>query len=82
MGSIIFRIKLEKLLPPVQINLIKTLHRKGPLTREDLAIQLKIPRSTIYDNLRKLQKRKLVEKYILWEGKQGRPPVYWKSAVS
>ena len=54
-GSKIFKIKLEQLLPPVQINLIKILHRKGPLTREDLANHLKIPRSTIYDNLRKLQ---------------------------
>jgi len=35
---------------------IKILSKK-PLTRNDLASQLNIPRSTIYDNLRKLQKK-------------------------
>ena len=35
-------------------------------------------RTTIYDNLVKLQKRKLVERFSKSNGKRGRPPIYWK----
>ena len=35
-------------------------------------------RTTIFDNLVKLQKRKLVEKFSMNNGKRGRPLVYWK----
>lgn len=35
-------------------------------------------RTTIFDNLIKLQKRKLVEKFSRSNGKRGRPMVYWK----
>lgn len=35
-------------------------------------------RSTIYDNLVKLQKKKLVEKSSKSNGRRGRPKVYWK----
>jgi len=67
-----------KFLSPMQNNLIKTLEKNGPLTRKDLVNQLKTPRTTIYDNLLKLQKRKLVEKFIQSDGKRGRPLVFWK----
>lgn len=36
-------------------------------------------RSTIYDNLVKLQKKKLVEKFSRSNGKRGRPKIYWKA---
>ena len=36
-------------------NVIKTLKDEGPLTRRDLVKELKIARTTIYDNLIKLQ---------------------------
>jgi predicted ArsR family transcriptional regulator len=65
-------------LSPIQHNLIKTLRNIGPLTRRDLVTQLKTPRTTIYDNLIKLQKRKVVEKFIKNSGKRGRPLVFWK----
>ena len=35
-------------------------------------------RTTIYDNLVKLQKRKLIEKFSRSNGKRGRPLVFWK----
>ena len=63
---------------PIQNNLIKILSQNGPMTRKDLVNQLHTPRTTIYDNLFKLQKRKKVEKFIRNKGKRGRPLVFWK----
>ncbi|MFX0000702.1 MAG: hypothetical protein ACFE9Q_05720 [Candidatus Hodarchaeota archaeon] len=65
-------------LSPIQFNLIKTLKDIGPLTRRDLVKELETPRTTIYDNLVKLQKRKLIEKFSRNDGKRGRPRVFWK----
>ncbi|MFX0142689.1 MAG: helix-turn-helix domain-containing protein [Candidatus Hodarchaeota archaeon] len=65
-------------LSPIQFNLIKTLKDEGPLTRRDLVKELKIARTTIYDNLIKLQKRKLIEKFSRNDGKRGRPLIFWK----
>ena len=65
-------------LSPIQFNLIKTLKDIGPLTRRDLVKKLETPRTTIYDNLVKLQKRKLIEKFSRNDGKRGRPRVFWK----
>ena len=65
-------------LSPIQFNLIKTLKDIGPLTRRDLVKELETPRTTIYDNLVKLQKRKLIEKFSRNDGERGRPRVFWK----
>jgi len=65
-------------LSPIQYNLLKTLDMVGPSTRKDLVKQLYTPRTTIYDNLVKLQKRKLIEKFSRIDGKRGRPLVFWK----
>ena len=65
-------------LSPIQFNLIKTLKSIGPLTRRDLVKELKTPRTTIYDNLVKLQKRKIIEKFSRNDGKRGRPLIFWK----
>lgn len=35
-------------------------------------------RTTIYDNLEKLEKRKLVERFSRNNGKRGRPKIFWK----
>lgn len=35
-------------------------------------------RTTIYDNLLKLQNQKRVEKFSRNKGKRGRPEIYWK----
>jgi len=68
-------------LSPIQHNLLKTLDRTGPTTRKDLVKQLNTARTTIYDNLIKLQKRKLIEKFSRNDGKRGRPLVFWKIKV-
>ena len=68
----------KEYLSPIQFNLIKTLSKWGPLTRRELVSQLRTPRTTIYDNLLKLQKKKVVEKFSRSEGKRGRPLVFWK----
>ncbi|MFW9894859.1 MAG: hypothetical protein ACFFD7_03560 [Candidatus Thorarchaeota archaeon] len=65
-------------LTPVQHNLLKILETIGPSTRKDLVRHLNTARTTIYDNLVKLQKRKLIEKFSRSDGKRGRPLVFWK----
>ncbi|MFX1280892.1 MAG: MarR family transcriptional regulator [Promethearchaeota archaeon] len=65
-------------LSPIQYNLLKTLDNIGPSTRKDLVKHLNTPRTTIYDNLVKLQKRRLIEKFSRTDGKRGRPLVFWK----
>lgn len=69
---------LEEYLSPTQFNLIKALKEVGPLTRSELVKELSTPRTTIYDNLVKLQKRKLIEKFSRNNGGRGRPLVFWK----
>ena len=64
-------------LSPIQHNLLKTLEKTGPTTRKDLVKHLNTARTTIYDNLVKLQKRKLIEKFSRNDGKRGRPLVLW-----
>ena len=63
---------------PLQNNLVRILEKNGPLTRKQLVKQLGTPRTTIYDNLLKLQKRRILEKYTRSNGKRGRPLVFWK----
>jgi len=68
----------KELITSTQQNLIKMLTKEGPLTRRQLVLQLNTPRTTIYDNLIKLQKRKVIEKFTRNNGSRGRPLVYWK----
>ena len=71
-------INSKEYLTPIQYNLIKNLQIIGPSTRRDLVKVLNSPRTTIYDNLLKLQKRKLIEKFTRNNGMRGRPLVFWK----
>jgi predicted ArsR family transcriptional regulator len=68
----------KDVLSPIQNNLIKILQQSGAMTRKDLVGQLHTARTTIYDNLVKLQKRKVVEKFTRNNGNRGRPRVFWK----
>lgn len=68
----------KEFLTPLQNNLVKSLQRTGPTTRRDLVRLLNTPRTTIYDNLLKLHKRKIIEKITRNNGKRGRPLVFWK----
>ena len=78
-NNAIFReyIAMEELISPLQYNLIQTLRQNGPLTRKQLVNQLNTPRTTIYDNLVKLQKVHAVKKFSRINGKRGRPKIYW-----
>ncbi|MFX1365844.1 MAG: helix-turn-helix domain-containing protein [Promethearchaeota archaeon] len=71
-------LNLQRYLSPIQYVLFKTLEKIGPITRRELAKKLEIPRTTVYDNLLKLQKRKLIEKYSRNNGRRGRPLIFWK----
>ncbi len=64
-------------LTPIQLRLIEIL-QNGPASRKTLVKELNTPRTTIYDNLLKLQKRKVVEKFGDNNGERGRPLVYWQ----
>ena len=68
----------KEYLTPIQSNLIQKLRNSGPTTRRDLVKIINSPRTTIYDNLLKLQKRKLIEKFTRNNGMRGRPLVFWK----
>ena len=68
-------------LSPIQNNLLKTLEEAGPSTRRELVNYLNTARTTIYDNLVKLQKRRIIEKFSRNDGKRGRPLVYWKLKI-
>ena len=71
-------INTKEYLTPIQYNLIRKLQNNGPSTRRDLVKVLNSPRTTIYDNLLKLQKIKLIEKFTRNNGMRGRPLVFWK----
>lgn len=65
-------------LTPLQSVIVRTLSIVDSLTRQDLVNQLETPRTTLYDNLLKLQNLNIVEKYSLNVGKRGRPLVFWR----
>ena len=65
-------------ISPIQHNILKVLEKWGPLVRREIVAELKTARTTVYDNLNKLQKLKRVEKITLNDGKRGRPLVFWK----
>lgn len=62
----------------LQIKLVNTLKETGPTQRSTLVEILSTPRTTIYDNLERLQKKDIVERFSRNNGKRGRPKVYWK----
>nr|MDO8112450.1 helix-turn-helix domain-containing protein [Candidatus Sigynarchaeota archaeon] len=65
-----------KSISPAEEKLLVVL-KEGPLTRDQLIAKLGIPRTTIYDSLKKLILRNEVKKYPLFatERSKGRPQV-------
>lgn len=63
---------------PLQINLLNTLEKEGPQTRADLVSKIDSPRTTIYDNLTRLQNHNLVRKFSRPTNSRGRPLVFFK----
>lgn len=72
-------INKSNFMSPIQYNILKSLKQYGALTRRQLTIKTRTPRTTIYDNLVKLEKKKYVEKFSRNTGERGRPEVYWKN---
>lgn len=64
-------------MTPIQTNIFTELSHGKSLTRHDLVEKLKKTRTTIYDNLLKLQKEKLVQKFSRNNEERGRPLVLW-----
>lgn len=63
---------------PLQKTLLNALEKNGPLTRSDLVKQLASPRTTIYDNLTRLQNHNLIRKFSRPTNSRGRPLVFFK----
>ena len=72
-------LNLNKLnLKPTQLKLIKCIIKHdGIALRSTLVKELKIPRTTIFDNLKPLWEQKLLKKKSLDTGKIGRQPIQW-----
>ena len=70
--------KIDVFITPIQKELINTLEYFNAMTRRDLVSLLSIPRTTIYDNLLKLKKKRIVERFSENNGKVGRPLILWK----
>ena len=63
---------------PLQKTLLKVLKEFGPQTRNDLINKLNLARTTIYDNLTRLQNYNLVRKFSRPTNSRGRPEVFFK----
>ena len=66
------------ILSTLQDQIMKILKNNGPMTRNELVKALKSARTTIYDNLIKLERLELIKKYNHNSGLIGRPLVYWE----
>lgn len=67
----------EFLFSPIQRQILKLLDKVGPMTRRELISVLKRSRTTVYDNLTRLQFEGIIKKKSKYLGKQGRPEVYF-----
>jgi len=64
-------------LTHIQQHIIEELSYGKPMSRRELVEKLERARTTIYNNLEKLQNEKLVEKFSRNNGNRGRPVVLW-----
>jgi len=62
---------------PIQYKLLNALLERDK-NRAELIVEIEKKRTTVYDNLVVLSRRKNVEKYSKNDGIQGRPFVYWR----
>ncbi len=63
---------------PLQRELLNVLEKRGPMTRSDLVKSVQHPRTTVYDNLTRLQNHQLIRKYSRPTNSRGRPLVFFK----
>ncbi len=66
-----------KSISPIEAQLLSILKDGGPLTRDQLVKKMSVPRTTIYDGLKKLITRNEVKKYPFYQAERsrGRPQV-------
>ena len=73
------QLKLQlKKLTPIQHNICVYLSKCGTKIRKDIVKELNTSRTTIYDNLEKIERKRIVQRFPISNGKRGRPPVYWR----
>jgi predicted transcriptional regulator len=64
-------------LTPIQTRIFEELAKGISLTRRDFVKTLGRARTTIYDNLEILEKRKLIKRFKKHNGLKGRPLTLW-----
>ncbi len=67
----------DHFLSPIQYKILEVLWEHEDLTRADLVKLLNTPRTTVYDNLVKLEKMGFIKNFTRDTGIKGRPKVYW-----
>ena len=68
---------MTEYLTPIQYDLLNELSKGISLTRADLVKKLHRARTTIYNNLEKLEIKKLIKRYSKQNGLRGRPLTLW-----
>ena len=63
---------------PLQLELIDLLEKNGPLTRNNIVKLVGYPRTTVYDNLMRLEEHNLIKKFSRPTNTRGRPLVFFK----
>lgn len=66
------------LFSPLQKELLTVLERNGPMTRSALVRKVNHPRTTVYDNLMRLNSYNLIKKFSRPTNSRGRPQVFFK----
>lgn len=67
----------NEFLSPIQAQILKSL-TSGAIPRREIVRIVNKPRTTVYNNLYTLWKKKLVVKIKKYNGKRGRSLVYWE----
>ncbi len=70
--------EIEFTMPILQCNIIIYLSENGSKTREKMVNELNTPRTTLYDNLEKLERKELIWRLPKSNEKIGRSSVYWQ----
>jgi len=71
----------KKELNDIQEDILKALRAIGHMTRNEILIKIKHPRTTVLDNLTKLARKNLIKKTPHPLGKRGRPTISWSADV-
>jgi predicted transcriptional regulator len=67
-----------EIFSPLQKEMINLLEKNGPMTRADIVRSVDSPRTTVYDNLMRLQNFNLIKKFSRPTNSRGRPLIFFK----